>query len=110
MIISEPIFYLLKFNISTQIFIHFIFLYICILLRVSFNFFFNVMHSASHDEFINGDIHVSCTPRTKVNFPWVILWMLLTMLVIDITTNYAKPPEGTSKVASGGFRVLSYCA
>ncbi len=50
------------------------------------------MHSVSHDEFINGDIHVSCTPRTKVNFPWVILWMLLTMLVIGITTNYAKAP------------------
>lgn len=69
MIISEPIFYILKFNFSTQIFIHFIFLYIRILLRVSFNFFFNVMHSVPHDEFINGDIHVSYTPRAKVNFP-----------------------------------------
>lgn len=69
MIISEPIFYILKFNFSTQIFIHFIFLYICILLRVSFNFFFNIMHSVPHNKFINGDIHVSCAPRAKVNFP-----------------------------------------
>ena len=92
MIISEPIFYVLKFNVSTQIFIHFIFLYIRIPLRVSFNFFFNVMHSIPHDKVINRDIHISCTPRAKVNFPWVILWMLFTMLVIGITTNYAKAP------------------
>ena len=30
------------------------------------------------------------------------------MLVIDITTNRKKPPEGTYKVASGGFHVFSY--
>lgn len=92
MIISEPIFYVLKFNISTQIFILFICLHICILLWVSFNFFFNVMHSIPHNKVINRDIHIPCTLRAKVNFPWVIIWMLFTMLVIGITTNYVKAP------------------
>lgn len=50
------------------------------------------MHSIPHNKVINRDIHISCTPRAKVNFPWVILWMLFTMLVIGITTNYAKAP------------------
>lgn len=50
------------------------------------------MHSIPHDKVINRDIHIPCTPRAKVNFPWVILWMLLTMLIIDITTNYVKAP------------------
>ncbi|WP_455116957.1 hypothetical protein, partial [Rothia mucilaginosa] len=66
--------------------------HICILLWVSFNFFFNVMHSIPHNKVINRDIHIPCTPRAKVNFPWIILWMLLTMLIIDITTNYVKAP------------------
>lgn len=30
------------------------------------------------------------------------------MLIIDITTNYTKPPAGAVQAPSGGFRVVSF--